>query len=202
MRHNDHPPGRLTFSGGRNFRWQAQGRPCSYARVWRPEDPRHGSNGSTITVQPNGEVYVRCLHLKCQQHGSVEGEYLGMLFDEPRQTTGSGGAVLVVQQGVALSETGRERDGQTPEPTEQRISVPSEQTVQAPKSTGQCLRQAMRQTQLDYDGHFSRPLPAEPPGRLQPAHPTVLDTPPRPHQELQRVKTWLSAPGRAPSPPR
>jgi len=70
---------------------------------------------------------------------------------------------------------------------EQRTSVPSGQPVSEPKSTGQCIRQAMRQTQLDDDGPFSRPLPAEPPGRPPPAL-----------HELQRVETWLSAPGRGP----
>jgi hypothetical protein len=99
-------------------------------------------------------VYVRCLHLKSQEHGSVESEYLDMLFDEPRQIAASGGALLAAQQGAAQSEAGGERAGQTPEPAEQRTLVPSVQPVQALRFTGQCLRQAMRKTQLDDEGPY------------------------------------------------
>ncbi len=48
LRLNDHPPGRLTHSGGRNYRWDAPGRPCLFAQLRRPDEPRHGSNGAAI----------------------------------------------------------------------------------------------------------------------------------------------------------
>ena len=61
---------------------------------------------------------------------------MGMLFDEPRKITGSGGAALATQQGVAQSQAGEEQAGQKPEPAEpeeQQASVPSVQPVSEPK---------------------------------------------------------------------
>ena len=44
---NGHGEGKLTKTGKRAYRWDSDGaRPCIYAKVWRPMQPSHDSNGA------------------------------------------------------------------------------------------------------------------------------------------------------------
>ena len=81
LEQNGQPPGRLSHTRGRSFRWDAKRRPCLYALHWRPDEPYHESNGATIKVQPNGEVYLCCLHSTCRSHGAGDGEFVGVVFE-------------------------------------------------------------------------------------------------------------------------
>ena len=50
------------------FRWQVSPgllRPCLTAQIWRPSQPGHMSNGSWVTVDSSGGVYLSCLHPQC-----------------------------------------------------------------------------------------------------------------------------------------
>jgi len=191
LRLNDHPPGRLTHSGGRNYRWDAPGRPCLFAKLWRPDDPRHGSNGAAITVLQNGEVYIRCFHSTCQRYGAGQGEHLGTLFDEVTQ-----GADLIAPGGTAapaprndrvVAEGGGERD----EPSLE-ITIRAMQATTTPQPMGKCLREVMKQIQGGDSGPLSNPT-------LRP-QPSQEDRP-ETCEDLRRVEDWLATDG-ARLPPR
>ena len=64
------------------FRWQvASGllRPCMTARIWRPSQAGHMSNGSWISVDCLGGVYLICLHPQCLQRGYCNRRLLGQV---------------------------------------------------------------------------------------------------------------------------
>jgi hypothetical protein len=62
------------------FRWQVSPgllRPCMTAQIWRPSQPGHTSNGSWVTVDSSGGVYLTCLHPQCLQRGYSNKRLLG-----------------------------------------------------------------------------------------------------------------------------
>jgi hypothetical protein len=64
------------------FRWQvAPGilRPCITAQIWRPSQAGHMSNGSWISVDCLGGVYLICLHPQCLQRGYCNRRLLGQV---------------------------------------------------------------------------------------------------------------------------
>ena len=64
------------------FRWQVSPgllRPCMTAQIWRPSQPGHLSNGSWVTVDSSGGVYLTCLHPQCLQRGYCNRRLMGCI---------------------------------------------------------------------------------------------------------------------------
>jgi hypothetical protein len=134
----------------------------------------------------------------CQQHGSVEGEYLGMLFDEPRPATAR--AEAVPPEPSAVIDAVGVHDDNAPQPSSPRTSLQPAPPASTPRTTGECLRLVVRHTQLDDDGSCTRPLPAQRRGRLPLDVSATLGPPLHMDQGQQRVETWLSTPSDSPTP--
>ena len=86
------PNGQLTpvreCAGATTFRWiTANDRPCAVAQIWRPENPRHNSNGALVTVDATRAIFLKCLHPDCQRLSPGRGLFLGYL--PPLDTNGA-----------------------------------------------------------------------------------------------------------------
>ena len=80
------PKGELTMinqtESELRFRWQVTPglfRPCMTAQIWRPSKAGHTSNGSWISVDCLGGVYLTCLHPQCLQRGYCNRRLLGQV---------------------------------------------------------------------------------------------------------------------------
>ncbi len=56
-----------------------QPRPCSTARVWRPSQAEHKSNGAWVSIIHHGEVSLICLHPQCLHRGCSNRRLLGYI---------------------------------------------------------------------------------------------------------------------------
>jgi hypothetical protein len=78
------PKGTLTPTNGSlgeiKFRWSVppdQSRLCNTARIWRPSQAEHKSNGAWVSVTHQGEVNLICLHPQCLHRGCSNRRLLG-----------------------------------------------------------------------------------------------------------------------------
>ena len=108
LRKQGQPNGTLTMANQTEselrFRWQvASGllRPCMTAQIWRPSQAGHMSNGSWISVDRLGGVYLICLHPQCLQRGYCNRRLLGQvpLSLLSLSSGGGGGATLAAEGG-------------------------------------------------------------------------------------------------------
>jgi len=70
----------LQKQGQLKFRWSVppgQSRPCNTARIWRPSQAEHKSNGAWVSVTHQGEVNLICLHPQCLHRGCSNRRLIG-----------------------------------------------------------------------------------------------------------------------------
>ena len=178
--------------GALAFRWQApEPRPCIIAQLWRPSDPNHASNGALILCRPDGRVFLRCLHPRCQLLEEAPGQHLGELPpDVVRSTFCRPGQSGSREYRKPISEASGGDTGQL-------------QTahLQGGGSMDQCLARTCFHNQKVDEGGFSAPSLTEPEGV------SVLE--PWPHsaaplcqeRDEQRLLDWINADDFTGSPP-